>query len=153
LRAEAAVRAGLLAVDLQQPEKGKIDKAMGEKAQALLQKARTLPEAGRWRGIAQTGLLRLQFQSGQFAQLVADYKKVQEQIPEEGRAEVMLFAANSHRQLGHTQEAEELYRQIIAKYANREDAKEARYQRLINVYNADPNAVIAEVDEFLQSNP
>jgi TolA-binding protein len=47
LKAEAAVRAGLLAVDLQQPEKGKIDKAMGEKAMALLQKARALPEAGR----------------------------------------------------------------------------------------------------------
>ncbi|MEY2541055.1 MAG: hypothetical protein QOI22_657 [Verrucomicrobiota bacterium] len=153
LKAEAAVRAGLLAVDLQQPEKGKIDKAMGEKAQALLQKARALPEGGRWRGIAQVGLLRLQFQSGQFAQLLADYKKVQEQLPEEARAEVMLFAANSHRQLGDTAEAEELYRQIIAKYANREEGREARYQRLINVYNSDPNALLAEVDEFLQSNP
>ena len=153
LRAEAAVRAGLLAVDLQQPEKGKIDKAMGDKAQALLQKARVLPEAGRWRGVAQVGLLRLQFQSGQFAQLLADYKKVQEQIPEDARAEVMLFAANSHRQLGHTEEAEGLYREIIAKYPDREEAKDARYQRLINVYNSDPNALLTEVDEFLQSNP
>jgi TolA-binding protein len=153
LKAEAAVRAGLLAVDLQQPEKGKIDKAMGEKAAALLQKARALPEAGRWRGIAQVGLLRLEFQSGQFAQLLADYKKVQEQIPEDARAEVMLFAANSHRQLGHTQEAEEIYNQIVAKYPNREEAKDARYQRLINVYNSDPNALLAEVDAFLQTNP
>jgi TolA-binding protein len=153
LRAEAAVRAGLLAVDLQQPEKGKIDKAMGEKATTLLQKARSLPEAGRWRGIAQVGLLRLQFQSGQYAQLLVDYKKVQEQIPEDARAEVMLFAANSHRQLGHIQDAEELYNQVIAKYPNREEAKDARYQRLINVYNSDPNALLAEVDAFLQTNP
>lgn len=153
LKAEAAVRAGLLAVDLQQPEKGKIDKAMGDKALALLQKARTLPEAGRWRGIAQVGLLRLQFQSGQHAQLLADYKKAQDQLPEEARPEVMLFAANSHRQLGHTQEAEEIYRQIIAKYPTREEAKDARYQRLINVYNSDPNALLAEVDEFLNSGP
>jgi TolA-binding protein len=153
LKAEATVRAGLLAVDLEQPEKGKIDKAMADKATALLQKARNLPEAGRWRGIAQVGLLRLQFQSGQYAQLLGEYKKVQAQIPEEARAEVLLFVANSHRQLGQTQEAEETYGEIIAKYPNREEAKDARYQRLINVYNSDPNALFAEVDEFLKSNP
>lgn len=153
LKAEAMVRAGLLAVDLQQPEKGKIDKAMADKATALLQKARGLPEAGRWRGIAQVGLLRLQFQSGQYTPLLSDYKKVQAQIPEEARAEVMLFVANSHRQLGQTQEAEETYSEIIAKYPNREEAKDARYQRLINVYNSDPNALLSEVDEFLKSNP
>ena len=153
LKAEAMVRAGLLAVDLEQPEKGKIDKAMADKANNLLQKARNLPEAGRWRGIAQVGLLRLQFQSGQYAQLLSDYKKVQAQIPEEARAEVMLFTANSQRQLGQTKEAEETYAEIIAKYPNREEAKDARYQRLINVYNSDPNALLTEVDEFLKSSP
>ena len=153
LKAEAMVRAGLLAVDLEQPEKGKIDKAMADKANTLLQKARNLPEAGRWRGIAQVGLLRLQFQSGQYAQLLSDYKKVQAQIPEEARAEVMLFAANSQRQLGQTKEAEDTYTEIIAKYPNREEAKDARYQRLINVYNSDPNALLAEVDEYLKSSP
>ena len=153
LKAEAMVRAGLLAVDLEQPEKGKIDKAMADKANTLLQKARNLPEAGRWRGIAQVGLLRLQFQSGQYAQLLSDYKRVQAQIPEEARAEVMLFAANSQRQLGQTKEAEETYTEIIAKYPNREEAKDARYQRLINVYNSDPNALLTEVDEFLKSSP
>jgi len=153
LKAEAMVRAGLLAVDLEQPEKGKMDKAMADKANTLLQKARNLPEAGRWRGIAQVGLLRLQFQSGQYAQLLSDYKKVQAQIPEEARAEVMLFAANSQRQIGQTKEAEETYAEIIAKYPNREEAKDARYQRLINVYNSDPNALLTEVDEFLKSSP
>ena len=153
LKVEAMVRAGLLAVDLEQPEKGKMDKAMADKANTLLQKARNLPEAGRWRGIAQVGLLRLQFQSGQYAQLLSDYKKVQAQIPEEARAEVMLFAANSQRQIGQTKEAEETYAEIIAKYPNREEAKDARYQRLINVYNSDPNALLTEVDEFLKSSP
>ena len=153
LKAEAAVRAGLLAVDLQQPEKGKIDKTMADKASALLTKAKNLPEAGRWRVVAQVGLLRLQFQSGQYAQLLNDYKKVEAQLPEDARAEVLLFAANSHRQLGQAKEAEELYSEIIAKYPNREEAKDARYQRLINVYNSNPDALLAEVDEFLQSNP
>src|SRR5437763_14405969 len=86
VKAEATVRAGLLAVDLQQPEKGKIDKPMTDKAMALLQKGRSLPEAGRWRALAQVGIVRLQYQSGQYAQLLADYKKLQQQVPEEARA-------------------------------------------------------------------
>jgi TolA-binding protein len=153
LKAEATVRAGLIAIDLQQPEKGKIDKAMAEKAMALLQKGRSLPEAGRWRSLAQVGILRLQYQTGQYAQLLADYKKVQQQVPEEARAEVMLFGANSQRQLGHAAEAEAIYREIIEKYPNREEARDAAYQRLINVYNSDPSTLPPEVDEFLASNP
>src|SRR5947209_927321 len=153
LKAEAAVRGGMIALDLMQAEKGKIDKAMADKAASLLQKGRTLPEAGKFRAIAQVGLRRLQYQSGQYAQLLADYKKEQEKLPEAGQAEVMLLAANSERQLGHAKEAEDIYRQIITKYPGREEAKDAAYQRLINIYNSDPPALLAEVDEFLKSNP
>jgi hypothetical protein len=42
LKAEAAVRAGLIAVDLQRDEKGKTDKALTEKATGLLQKAKAI---------------------------------------------------------------------------------------------------------------
>ncbi len=153
LKAEATVRAGLLAVDLAQPEKGKVDKAMGEKAMTLLKKGRSLPEAGRWRALAQVGILRLEYQLGEFDQLAGDYQKILPNVPEEARAEVMLFAANAERQLGHAQEAETLYREIIDKYPNREEARDARYQRLINVYNSDPSTLPPEVDEFLATNP
>lgn len=151
LKAEATVRAGMVAMDLQQ--QGKADKAITEKAMSLLQKGRTLPEAGRWRAIAQVGLLRLQYQSGQYAQLLADFKRGQDQIPEEVRPEMMLIAGNSHRQLGHAQEAEEIYAQIVAKYPGREEAKDARYQRLINIYNSNASSLVAEVDEYLDSKP
>jgi TolA-binding protein len=99
LKAEATVRAGMIAVDLQQAG-GKGDKAMLEKAVSLLQKARTLPESGKWRGIAEVGLLRAYYQAGQHNQVVAEYKRGQAQIPEEVRPEMMLMAANSERQLG-----------------------------------------------------
>ena len=148
-RSEAAVRAGLIALDLAVADRG--NSAMAEKARALLQKGRS--DSGKWKGIAQAGLLRLEYQTGQFNQVVADYKKSAEQLPDEARPETMLLVANAQRQLGHTQEAETLYREIIEKFPNREEAKDARYQRLINVYNSDPNAVIAEVDDFLKTNP
>ena len=153
LKTEATVRAGLIALDLLQPDKGKIDKGMSDKAMTLLQKGRSLPEAGRWRSLAQLGILRLQFQTGQFAQLLNDYKKTQQQLPEEMRAEVILLAANSQRQVGHAKEAEALYREIIDKYPGREEAKEAAFERLINIYNSDPSALPPEVDEFLATDP
>jgi TolA-binding protein len=153
LKAESAVRGGIIALELVQADKGKIDKTMADRATALLQKGRTLPEAGKFRAIAQVGLRRLQYQTGQYAQLLADYKKELEKLPEAAQAEVLMLAANSQRQLGNSKEAEVLYRQIIAKYPDREEAKDAAYERLINVYNSDPSALSAAVDEFLATNP
>src|SRR5881392_2570599 len=153
LRAESAVRGGMIALELVQADNGKIDIAMGDRAEALLRKGRALPEAGKFRAIAQAGLRRLQYQTGQYAQLLAEYKKEQGNLPEAAQAEVLLLAANSERQLGHSKEAETLYGQIIKKYPDREEAKDAAYQRLINVYNSDPSAVILAVDEFLATNP
>lgn len=149
LKAEATVRAGLIALELVQSDK---DKAMAEKAMALLQKGRNLPDAGKWRGLAQIGVLRLEYQTGQYAQVLADYKKLQ-QVPEESRAETMLFAANSQRQLGHAKEAEAIYREIIEKFPNREEAKDAAFERLLNIYNSDPSTLPPEVDEYLATNP
>src|SRR5882724_4279900 len=153
LKAESAVRGGMIALELVQADKGKIDKAMADRATALLQKARTLPEAGKFRAIAQVGLRRLQYQTGEYAQLLSDYKKEVEKLPEAAQVEVLLLAANSQRQLGNSKEADTLYRQIIAKYPDREEAKDAAYQRLINVYNSDPSCLAAAVDEFLATNP
>ncbi len=153
LKAECAVRGGLIALELVQADKGKIDNAMAQRAAALFQKGRTLPEAGKFRAIAQVGLRRLQYQTGQYAQLVADYKKEFQKLPEAAQAEVLLLAANSERQLGHSKEAEALYRQLVAKYPDREEAKDAAYQELINVYNSDPSALASAVDQFLATNP
>ena len=153
LKAECAVRGGLIALELVQADKGKIDNAMAQRAAALFQKGRTLPEAGKFRAIAQVGFRRLQYQTGQYTQLLADYKKELDKLPEAAQAEVLLLAANSERQLGHPKEAEALYRQIIAKYPDREEAKDAAYQQLINVYNSDPSALSSAVDQFLATNP
>src|SRR2546430_16875181 len=110
----------MMALDLVQADKGKIDKAMADRAAGLLQKGRSLPEAGKFRAIAQVGLRRLQYQSGQYAQLLTDYKKEQEKLPEAAQAEAMLLAANCERQLVHADNAEELYPQIIANYLDRD---------------------------------
>src|SRR6184192_949482 len=153
LKAECAVRGGLIALELVQADKDKIDNAMAQRAATLLQKGRAVPEAGKFRAIAQVGFRRLQYQTGQYTQLIADYKKDLDKLPEPAQAEVLLLAANSERQLGNSKEAEALYRQIIAKFPDREEAKDAAYERLINVYNSDPSALSGAVDEFLATSP
>ena len=153
LKAECAVRGGLIALELVQADKGKMDKAMADRAALLFQKGRTLPEAGKFRALAQVGFRRLQFQTGQYAQLVGDYKKELDKLPQAAQAEVLLLAANSERQLNHPKEAEALYRQITTKYPDREEAKDAAYQQLINVYNSDPSTLSKAVDQFLATNP
>ena len=153
LKAEATVRAGMIAVELQRSDKGKIDNAMTEKAAALLQKGRALPEAGHWKAIAAVGLLRLRYQAGEFAQVIADYKRGQDQIPEDVRAEMMLLLGNSQRQLGHYKEAEDIYRQIADKYPSRDEAKDAQYQRLISLYSANDARLGEAIDEFIKNDP
>ncbi len=150
LKAEATVRAGLIALELIQ---SKMDKPMADKAMALLQKGRGLPEAGKWRGLAQIGVLKVEYQTGQYPQLLNDYKKLEPQLPVDSRAEAMLLAANSQRQLGHAKEAEALYREIMEKFADREEAQDAAFDRLLNIYNSDPSTLPPEVDEYLASNP
>ena len=153
LKAEAQVRAGLIAMDLTQTDKGKVDQGMMDKATSLLQKARANPEAGKFKPIADVALLRLQYQTGRYKELLADYKKVQAKLPDEARPEAMLLAANAERQQGHAKEADAIYTELISKYPRREEAKEAEYQRLINIYNSDPAGLMDAVDQFLATNP
>src|SRR5438876_1588208 len=80
-RTEATVRAGLIALDLAVADRAKIDRPMAEKARALLQKGRA--DSGEWKGIAQSALLPLEYQTGQFAQAGSDYKKSAEELPDE----------------------------------------------------------------------
>jgi TolA-binding protein len=143
----------VIGVDLLQSEKGKIDKALIDRTGALLQKGRSSSDAGKFRAIADVAMLKLQYHTGQYAQLLGDYKKEQAKLPDDARAEVMLLAGNAERQLGHAKEAGALYDEIIAKFPNREEAKDAQYQKLINIYNSDPASVVAAVDEYLKTNP
>ena len=137
LKAEATVRAGMLAVELAQGEKReRPTKTMAEKAASLLQKGRNLPEAGKLARDCAGGLLRLQYQSGQYEQLIAGLQTRQAQIPEEVRPEMMLLVGNSQRQLGHRKRRRKFIGRSSRRIRDREEAKDAQYQRLINLYNS-----------------
>lgn len=142
VKAEALVKAGLLEIDLDQ----------APKATADLQRALKLPEIGRWKDIAQLGLLRLLYQAEKYKPLIDAYSSGKD-LSAEARPEAALLAANAHRQLGHYQEARDLYDQIMRESPNTIYAKEAQYERLVSLYTANDPAVAKAVDDYLAQNP
>jgi TolA-binding protein len=143
VKAEALVKAGLLNIDLNQPDKGA----------ANLNQALALPDVGQWRPIAQIGLLRVLYESGKYQELLAQYQAAFIDLPDDIKPEVLILAANSRRQLGDFPGAADLYQQIIKNYPSSVYADEARYEHLVAMYNdSDPN-LISAVDEYLAGNP
>jgi len=143
IKVEALVKAGLLNIDLGQPDKGA----------ALLNKALAIPEIGDWKPIAQIGLLRVLYESGRYKELLAQYQAAFDDLPADIKPEVLILAANSKRQQGDFPGASTIYEQVIKDYPTSVYADEARYEHLISLYNIDDPGLIPAIDQFLSGNP
>ena len=140
LRAEATIKAGLLARQLDQ----------NDKAADYLERGSQLPAAGAALvTTAQVELLHLYYETNQPKRLITAYNRYARQLPEDRRPEAMLMAGNALRQQGRHQEAREIYDLILREAPNSPQVPDARYQRVLSLYAAkDPNFV-READDFL----
>jgi tetratricopeptide (TPR) repeat protein len=143
IKVEALVKAGLLNIELNQPDKGAAD----------LNKALANPAIGQWRSIVQIGLLRVLYESGKYQQILDQYQQAYDDLPDDIKPEVLNLAADSKRQLGDFSGASLLYEQLIKTYPASTFADEARYQHLVSLYNAGDPGLVPEIDAFLASNP
>lgn len=143
LKLEAMVRAGLWLIDLEQ----------GDKAEKQLREAVDLGGNNKWREVARVGLLRLQFDAGKFADVYQTFLDTQAEFSAESRPDLLLLAANSARQLGKNTEARALYEQIVHDYPSTAIAHDAQYARLKLLYYSDDPSLVAEIDQYLLSNP
>jgi tetratricopeptide (TPR) repeat protein len=142
IKAEAYVKAGLLNIDLEHPDKGAVD----------LHQALDIPEIGPLKPVAEIGLVRVLFASGKYQQVLDQYQAALADVPDDMKPEVLLLAANAKSQLNDYSGASDLYQQIIKNYPTSASVDEARYKNLVSVYNAgDPN-IIADIDQFLAAN-
>lgn len=139
LKVEALVKAGLLKIEMRQPQQGAAD----------LTKALQMPEIGQWKTVAQTGLMRVRYEEGKYKELIEAYNSGANDFPAETKAEAALLAANANRQLGQHKEARALYEQITRDYPDSLQAKDARYERLVSLYAANDPDVVKEADDFL----
>ena len=143
LKIEAAVRAGLWMIDLEQPAK----------AEKQLREASEMAGNNKWREVARLGLLRLQFDAGKYEEVYKTFATSQNEFSAESRPDLLLVAANSARQLGKNTEARTLYEQIIHDYPSTAVSKDAIFARLkLLYYNDDPD-LVAEIDSYLLTNP
>lgn len=143
IRMEALVKAALLKIDLGQNDKAATD----------LEKALQSPEIGQWKEIAAVGLLHAYYDSGKYKRLAETYEAHAKDFSTDVLPEVLMMAANANRKLANYKEARTLYDQVIKNYPDSSHAKEAQFQRLVSLYNADDASLIGEIDKFLTQNP
>ena len=143
LQAESALKAGLLARDLDQTDT----------ADALLKRAAESSAAtGAVRADAIIARLHLFYDTNKYKQLLEEYPGVRSALPEALQPEAMLLAANAQRQLGKHSDARAAYEELIIQFPRSAQATEARYQRVISLYASDDANFVKDADEFLTLN-
>ena len=66
------------------------------------------------------------------------------------RAEILLLAGNSERQLGSPKAARAVYDRLLQQFPNAPSSAEARFHRLLSLYQLDDPKLVQEVDDFLR---
>lgn len=144
LKIEATVRAGLWLIDLEQ----------SAKAEVQLKDALALGGSSKWREVARLGLIRLQYNTGKYEQVISTFKEEGGQFSAEAKPELLLLTANAYRQLpGKADEARAIYEQLLKEHGASTYAKEAQFERLKLFYYSDDPGLVTEIDKYLLSNP
>ena len=143
LKAQATVYSGLWQIELGQNAKGEAD----------LKNALTMEGVGRFRDVAQFGLVQVQFNADKFQQVIDLWLSGAKDFGAETRPQVMLLAAKAYRALKKMDEATALFGDVPKEFPNTVYAKEAAYERLINLYRASDASLLPEIDAYLASNP
>jgi TolA-binding protein len=140
IRAEAAVKAAALAAEL------------GEKERALklFNVVLSIPEGGDWRPTAFLNAVRINFELGNYKRVAELAEKASSGMPDDARAEILLLAGNSERQLGAPKAARAAYDRLLQQFPNAPSAAEARFHRLLSLYQLDDPKLVQEADDFLR---
>ena len=142
LKAEVTIKAALLRIDLKQPDRAAADLTL----------ALQLPELGPWKEVAQIGLLRVLYETGKYKTLVNQYIATVNDYSQESKPEVLLYAADSYRQLAQPELARPLYERLIHDFPTSPYSKEAQFERLVCLYTTNDPNITKEADAFLAQN-
>lgn len=139
VRAESAIKAAALAVELDKKKE----------ALALFKQVLDMKDAGDWRSTAFLNVARLNFDQGEYKKVAAIVNELPADLTDEAKAELLLLAANSQRQLGDTKAAQAVYNRLLTEFPEASSSRDARFPRLVSMYQlGDPN-LIKEADAFL----
>jgi tetratricopeptide (TPR) repeat protein len=142
VRASAAVKAGLLAIDHRE----------FEQARPLLEAAAKNTELPVWSSAAQAGLARLEYEAENYEAAARQASEILPQLPPAARPDVLLIAANARRQLGEQSEALALYDRLVSEYPDSPAAKDAGFHRLVSLVAQKDDRALGQIDAFLMSS-
>ncbi len=142
VRAEASVKAAALAAELG-------DK---KKAVKLFAEALNLSGSGEWKSVAFLGAMRLHYELGEYKKVATLAEKPPDGLPDETRAEMLLLAANSYRQDGNARAARAVYDRLLLQFPGSAPSQDARFHRLVSMYQLNDPDLIAETEKFLKES-
>ncbi|MEO7318433.1 MAG: tetratricopeptide repeat protein, partial [Chthoniobacteraceae bacterium] len=142
LKAEATVRAGLWLLELNQPKK----------AEENLSTALKMPNIGRWKDVAQIGLVQMKYNDGKYQEIVDEFGGGAKEVSADSRPQFLVLVGNSFRQLGKIPEALKLYDQLVKEAPGTMYAKDAAYERLVCLYQTDDENLLKDIEQFLANN-
>ena len=142
VRTSAAVKAGLLAIDLRD----------FESARPLLEMGAANNELVNWRSAAQAGLVRLDYETENFKGAAARAEQILPLLPPETQPDVLLLAANAYRQMGDQARALSLYNRLTVDYPQSAAAREAGFHRLVSLVAQQDEGALGQIDNFLASS-
>ena len=146
LKADATLKAGLLATDL-----GQLDAATTYLQQVVDWPGNEVTAAAR--SDARLGLLRIYYRGNKYQQLVAAYDGSKAQLSAENRAEALLLVGNSQRMLDKPAEALAVYNQLLKEFPRSPQAAEVAYQRVVTLHKSNDPGIGKAADDFLATNP
>lgn len=141
VRIGAAVKAGLLAIDAKD----------FTSARPLLQQGASDKSMPTWSNAAEAGLVKLEYESGDYEAAARLATKILPQLPEASKPGILLLAANAQRELGKQAEALALYDRLTSEYASSQAAREAGFQRLVCLVAQKDERAPEQIDKFLAS--
>ncbi|MFZ0708979.1 MAG: tetratricopeptide repeat protein, partial [Terrimicrobiaceae bacterium] len=121
-----------------------------QRALKLFNDAFASAEGGDWKPMAFLGAMRLNFELGAYRKVIELSEKSPEGLPDDERAEILLLTGDSHRQLGNARAARAVYDRLLLQFPNAASSQDARFHRLLSMYQLDDPKLIPETDDFLK---
>ncbi|HRJ71395.1 MAG TPA: tetratricopeptide repeat protein, partial [Terrimicrobiaceae bacterium] len=105
---------------------------------------------GDWKSVAYLGSVRLNYDLGNYKEVAAVSDNLPEDLPAEARAELLLMAGNSYRQVGNARAARAVYDRLLILFPDAPPSQDARFHRLVSMYQLNDPGLLKEAEEFLQ---
>ena len=145
LKLEATVRSGLWSLEIDPPQTAR--------AETDFKAALAMPGKGYWKELAQLGQVRILSDAGKYPQVLEAFAKLGGQLSPDVKPEMLMLTANAQRQIGKLPESLTTYEQVTKEFPGSVYDKEAQYERLRSMYQANDERLVEEIDKYLLANP